>query len=142
MNYTKGFETFWLAWKRITRQEQGKKKSMTYWKRDKLEGREKELIEILSKQSDYRKTNKIQGRFVPQWCWCQKWLNEERYDFVPDARPTPKQISRMENVIEVATPEQRAEIKEQMAKVLKPVPKEKPFEDKRQEELKKLRSKK
>jgi hypothetical protein len=136
MKYTSGFETFWQAWKKITGQLQGKKKSMTYWKRDKLEGREEEFITILKKQVEYRKKCKTQGRFVPQWCWCQKWLNEERYDFVPDiARPKPKPIS--EEVIEVCTPDQRRSIREELAKV-KGTEKRVSIEDRKQEELKKL----
>ena len=82
--YTVGFEKFWKVWIAITRNFSGKYVSFKYWKRDKLEGDEDELIRRLRLQQDEKKRLKRRGEWQPQWCFCQKWLNRRRYEYVPE----------------------------------------------------------
>lgn len=82
--YTVGFEQFWKVWTTITRNFNGKYVSFKYWKRDKLEGDTDELIRRLRLQQAKRKMLKKRGEWQPQWCFCQKWLNRRRYEYVPE----------------------------------------------------------
>ena len=89
IQYSAGFEKFWTVWCRITGQREGKQKSFRYWKRDKLEPITDEIIEALIKNHKYRQWLKSKGDRLPNWCWCQKWLNEKRYLDVPDIPKPP-----------------------------------------------------
>ncbi len=142
MTYTDGFEIFWLAWKDITKKTgHPKKPAFAYWKRDRLEGREDELVEILRLQEDYRAQCRIKGTFVPSWPYCQRWLNEARYEFAPRDETKAKTV-KSKPAIEICTPEQRQAIRRELAGVGKIEHKTGSFEDKRQETLRNLRSKK
>ena len=88
--YTKGFEIFWKTWCGITGKKTDKPEAFGYWKRDKLEGDEDELIRILLLQNDERKRLKDKGVWQPVWCFCRKWLNKRRYEYVPE--PPKKRI--------------------------------------------------
>ena len=141
MEYSKGFETFWKAWLTITRTPHDKKPSYRYWKRDKLEGKEEKIITILKKQEDGRVSDRIKGKFVPQWCYCQRWLHEARYEYVPDLAPQNEAQPKPKPVIITATPEQRAVIKRQ-AGILAHKIEYKPgkLEDKKQEQIRRLKN--
>ena len=82
--YTSGFDKFWKVWKDITGKESDKSEAFKYWKRDRLEGDEDELIRILGLQADERKRLKTKGEWQPPWCFCRKWLNKRRYEYIPE----------------------------------------------------------
>lgn len=85
--YTTGFEKFWRTWCDVTGKKTDKPEAFSYWKRDKLEGDEDELIRILLLQSDERKKTK---EWQPRWCFCRKWLNRRRYEYIPEHQ-TPEE---------------------------------------------------
>ncbi len=109
--YTVGFEKFWKVWIAITRNFNGKFMAFKYWKRDKLEGDEDELIKRLDLQQDERKRLKVRGEWQPQWCFCQKWLNNRRYEYVPEL---PK--NRVRKIIPLTTEEKEIYSPEQVKK--------------------------
>lgn len=82
--YTIGFEKFWKVWRRVTGRVADKPEAFKYWKRDKLEGDEDELIRRLFLQADERKRIKSLRIWQPEWCFCRKWLNNRRYEYVPE----------------------------------------------------------
>ena len=82
--YTKGFEAFWVAWKNVTGKVADKPEAFKYWKRDKLEGDEDELIKRLNLQQAERKRLKAKREWIPEWCFCRKWLNNRRYEYAPE----------------------------------------------------------
>ncbi len=98
-------------WSRLTQKKQGKFKSYSYWKKQKLESNADELIDTLYKQASERKKMRLKGGWVSEWCWCQKWLNEKRYEWVPEPpKPKFKPVKIEEAFVDV-TPEKKAEIK-------------------------------
>ncbi len=114
--YSAGFEKFWVVWKNLTGEHQGKAKSLSYWKRDKLERRTDEIIDILYKQASERKRMRLSGRWVSRWCWCQKWLNEKRYEWVPEPpKPKPKPA---EEIVKECTPEKKAKFRQIFDKMM------------------------
>jgi hypothetical protein len=82
--YTDGFEIFWDGWRHITGKEGDRPEAFAYWKRDSLEGDEGELLRILQLQQDERQRNKRKGQWIPEWCFCRKWLNKRRYEYIPE----------------------------------------------------------
>ena len=86
--YTTGFEKFWRIWKLTTGKTSDKPEAFGYWKRDRLEGDEDELIRILGLQAKERKKNK---GWKPDWCYCRKWLNKRRYEYVPEQQKNTDQ---------------------------------------------------
>ena len=98
-NYTSGFEKFWKVWKNITNKPTGKPEAFKYWKRDRLENDADELIRILYLQQTERKRLKGIREWVPEWCFCQKWLNKRRYEYVPEP-PKRREIKSQPLTIE------------------------------------------
>lgn len=91
--YTIGFEKFWRTWRGVTGRVAGKPEAFKYWKRDKLEGDEDELIRRLLLQAGERKRIKSLRIWQPEWCFCRKWLNNRRYEYVPE--PPEKRITKI-----------------------------------------------
>jgi hypothetical protein len=119
--YSDGFERFWLVWKAITKAEQGKPMAYKYWRRDRLEKDADVLIEILTKQARKRKEDKANNYWVPRWCWAQKWLNERRYEYVPEEPEKEQQKPpEPEEPFVPADPEKVAEGKKKMYRAIKP----------------------
>ena len=85
-NYTCGFEKVWKTWRGVTSKESDKPEAFRYWKRDKLEGDEDELIRILLLQADERKRIKALRIWQPEWCFCRKWLSRHRYEYIPESK--------------------------------------------------------
>ena len=81
--YSDGFEKFWHIWCAVTANANGKPMAFKYWKRDKLEAEADELIDILRAQEAEKKRDPRYHRGCPAWPWCQKWLNERRYEYKP-----------------------------------------------------------
>ena len=96
--YTKGFEKFWQEWRKITGRGTDKPEAFRYWKRDRLEGDEDELIRILNLQDDERKRFKRRKEWIPEWCYCRKWLNNRRYEYVPE--PPKKKLVKIRPLTE------------------------------------------
>ena len=90
--YTKGFEKFWKVWRKVTNKGTDKPEAFKYWKRDKLEGDEEELIRRLNLQQAERKRFKSKGEWLPEWCYCRKWLNNRRYEYVPEPPKKRKEV--------------------------------------------------
>lgn len=90
--YTAGFEKFWKTWRGVTGKETDKPEAFKYWKRDKLEGDEDELIRRLLLQAAERKRIKALRIWQPEWCFCRKWLNNRRYEYAPEQ--PPKRITK------------------------------------------------
>lgn len=114
--YTKGFEIFWKVWSRITNKKTDKPEAFKYWKRDKLEGDENELIRRLNLQQAERRRFEVKGEWIPAWCFCRKWLNRRRYEYVPEP-PKTREIK-----VEPLTPEEikaREEMNTPAARVAK-----------------------
>lgn len=155
--YTAGFEKFWKTWKAITGEPTDKPVAFKYWKRDKLEGDVDELIRILKLQQAERERFKANGEWIPKWCFCRKWLNNRRYEYVPEPPKTRKIVpvkltpEEIKYRAEMNTPEIRAakaeyiKLQEELfgkdgKKIIKPFsPKE--FNDKRNQALNALKEK-
>ncbi len=91
--YTVGFEKFWKTWRGVTGRDTDKPEAFKYWKRDRLEGDEDELIRRLLLQSGERKRIKALKIWQPEWCFCRKWLNKRRYEYVPE--PPKERITKI-----------------------------------------------
>jgi len=80
IDYPPGFLRFWQAYPN----KQGKAKAAYYWKRDKLEGRADEIIEIVHGYEQTHEWKRNGGQFVPHG---STWLSERRWEDDPSAIP-------------------------------------------------------
>ena len=87
--YTSGFECFWKVWCDLTGNQQGKPMAFKYWKRDTLEADADCVVRILGSQVAEKKRLGTYSKGVPCWPWCQRWLSERRYEYIPEP---PKKI--------------------------------------------------
>ena len=116
--YSSGFEVFWKEWCGITNRRQDKPEAFGHWKAKKLEGKESELIETLKLQHAERESDRKKKLFVPEWCWCRKWISKGRYEYRPEKRIAVKRtyIPPVEQSIQSASPESVKQILENAAK--------------------------
>lgn len=75
-----GFVEFWDAYPARNGAKQGKAKALDVWKRDGLEARTDEIVEVLLAECGARRAAQARGDFFAAPCDAFRWLRDRRYE--------------------------------------------------------------